>query len=272
MKKLLTLTAIIGILVLGFYSYFHNVGRVRANVNEIFITSADIPAPFEGARVVQISDLFVRNEHCLELLENVVNTVNGIKPDIIIFTGNLFRSEGIMFEGQVADLLGDLNANIIRVAVLGYHDLPHYELISNVLSTAEFRLLYNESFEVFYQSPIGINVIGAAPTNDRATMERLLEKHAHDNRFNLLLMSVPTFSTVAFAHPVHAQFSGHCLATQDATNPLSPCFQFYNGTYQFADYFTLHVSSGLARFHSIPGMFRQPSIDSFLLRSPPIRN
>ena len=268
MKKLLTLTAIVGFLVLGFYSYFHNIGRVRANVNEIFIISADIPGPFEGTRIIQISDLFVRSEHCLELLENVVRTVNIYNPDIIIFTGNLFLPEGIQFENEVAGLLGSLNANIIRIAVFGYHDLPHYELTSNILQRAEFRILNNDSFEVFNQSPIGINVIGSSPINDRNTMERLLEEHVNDNRFNLLLVSVPTFSTVAFSHSVHLQFSGHCLATQDTTDPQSPCFQFYNGTYQFADHFTLHVSSGLARFHSIPNMFRQPSIDSFLLKSP----
>jgi len=265
MKKLLTLTAIIGIFVLGFYFYFHNIGRVRANVNEIFIFSADIPEPFNGVRIVQISDLLVRNEYCLELLENVVHTVNGLDPDIILFTGNLFLPEGLPFESQVADLLGHLNANIMQFAVFGYYDLPHYELTDNVLSAAGFILLDNESHPVFNQSPIGINVIGAAPINDRGTMDQLLEVHTLDNRFNLLLASVPTFSTVAFEYPVHAQFSGHCLAMQDATDPSDPCFQFYNGTYQFADSFTLHVSSGLARFYTIPSLFRQPSVDSFLL-------
>jgi len=259
------LTAIISIIVISFYFYFHNIGRVRANVNEIFIPSADVPAPFEGTRIVQISDLFVRSEHCLVLLENVVYSVNELKPEIIVFTGNLFRSEGISFANQVADLLSNLDAEIIQIAVFGYHDLPHYEVTSSVLSEAGFRLLNNESIQVFNQSPIGINVIGAYPINDRDTMDQLLEEHAMENRFNILLMSIPTYSTTSFEHPVHAQFSGHCLATQNASDPADPCFQFYNGTYQFADRFTLHVSSGLARFHTIQGIFRPPSIDSFLL-------
>ena len=265
MKKLLTLTAIIGTLVLGFYFYFHHIGRIRPNVNEIFITSADVPAPFDGVRIVQISDLLVRSETCLDLLENVVNTINHLDPEIIVFTGNLFLSEGLLFEQQVTDLLSRLNASFIQVAVLGYHDLPHYELTSHVLNTAGFRLLDNDSLQVFNQSPIGINIIGATPTNDRNMTDWLLETHTLDDRFNLLLMSLPTFSTVAFEHPVHVQLSGHCLATQNATSQTSPCFQFYNGAYQFADRFTLHVSSGLARFHTISGIFRGPSIDSFLL-------
>lgn len=265
MKKLLTFTAIVGIFVLGFYFYFHNVGRVRASVNEIFITSADIPGPFDGTRIVQISDLFVRSENCLKLLENIVQTVNNLDPEIIVFTGNLFMPEGLQFADSVTDLLGALNADLRQIAVFGYHDLPHYELTSTVLSEAGFIVLNNESLQVYNQSPIGINVIGAGPTNDRDTMDQLLAVHSHEERFNLLLMSVPTFSTVAFEHPIHAQFSGHCLATQDVSSQMAPCFQFYHGTYQFADRFTLHVSPGLARFHTISGIFRQPSIDSFLL-------
>jgi len=265
MKKLLTFTAMIGIFILGFHFYFHNVGRVRPNENEIFIRSADVPGPFDGIRIVQISDLLVRSETCLDLLENVVHTINNLDPEIIIFTGNLFLPEGIPFENRVTDLLGQLDANLIQIAIFGYHDLPHYELTSNVLRAANFEILNNESRQVYNQSPIGINVIGSSPTNDRDTMEQLLEAHARNDRFNLLLMSVPTYSTSSLEHPIHAQLSGHCLATQDVTHETAPCFQFYNGTYQFADRFTLHVSPGLARFHTIPGLFRQPSIDSFLL-------
>ena len=265
MKKLLTFTAIIGIFILGFYFYFHNIGRLQPSVNERFIISTDVPEPFNGIRIVQISDLFVRNENCLKLLENVVHTVNNLDPDIIIFTGNLFMPEGLPFENNVTDLLGNLNANLRRIAVFGYYDLPHYELTNNVLRVAGFELLNNESLQVFNLSPIGINMIGAAPTNDRNTMDQLLEMHIREDRFNLLLMSVPTFSTVAFEHSLHAQFSGHCLTRQDTSHQTAPCFQFYDGIYQFADSFTLHVSPGLARFHTIPGLFRQPSIDSFLL-------
>ena len=265
MKKLLTFTAIIGILVLGFYFYFHYIGRFQTSENERHIISADVPSPFDGVRIVQISDLLVRREECLELLEQAVEAINVLNPEIIIFTGNLFMPEGLQFEHQVRQHLNQLNASLIQIAVFGYHDLPHYELTYDVLRGADFRILNNDSLQIFNQSPIGINMIGAFPTNDRETMEQLLEIHTMDNRLNLLLVSMPTFSTVAFDYPILAQFSGHCLGTQNLTYPEAACFQFYDGIYQFADTFTLNVSSGLARFHTISGLFRQPSIDSFLL-------
>jgi len=267
MKKLLILTLMIGTAVLSFYFYFHNVGRLQANVNEIFVTSAEVPQAFNGARVMQISDLLIRNQACLELLANVVETVNILQPEVVVFTGNLFLPSGLAFAEQTAALLSNLDARLVKISVFGYHDLPNAELVEELLSEAGFRHLNNSSFQMFDQSPIGINVIGANPANDRDTMANLLDVHASTMRFNLLLTSIPTFSALSIEHLVDLQLAGHCLATQDTTAISAPCFQFYNGTYQFADRLILHVSPGLARFHTLSGLFRQPIINSFLLRS-----
>jgi predicted MPP superfamily phosphohydrolase len=269
MKKLLTLTAIIGAFVLGFYFYFTHIGRVRANVNEVFIRSSHIPSAFNGVRIVQISDLLIRNKASIETLENIVETVNTLNPDIVVFTGNLFLPEGLVFEDRVTYLLESLDSNLINIAVFGYHDVittQHHERTDHVLQNAGFAVLMNTSIEIFNQSPQGINVIGAAPTLDYGSMNDLLDdRRIRNDRFNLLLMSVPTFSSISIERPINLQLSGHCLGVQDSTHVSAPCFQFYRGIYQFADVLTLNVSDGVARFHTISGLARRPSIDSFLL-------
>lgn len=268
MKKLLTLTAMIGAFVLGFYFYFTNIGRVRTNVNEIFIVSPDIPPAFDGERIVQISDLLIRNEASMEMLENVVEAINSLNPDIVVFTGNLFLPEGLAFESSVTYLLGNLDSNLRSIAVFGYHDVitaEHQERTTSVLRDAGFAILSNTSIEIFNQAPQGIYIIGAAPTLDYETMNHLLDVRVRDDRFNLLLMSVPTFSSVSIERQIHLQLSGHCLGIQDRAHQSAPCFQFYSGIYQFTDVLTLNVSDGVARFHTIPGLTRRPSIDSFLL-------
>lgn len=267
MKKLLTLTAIVGAVVLGFYFYFTSIGRVRANINEVFISSSDIPPAFNGARIVQISDLHVRNEASIRMLENVIETINSLDPDIVVFTGNLFLPEGLIFESRVKDLLSNLDPKLRSIAVFGYHDVitpEHQERTSHVLRDAGFVVLDNTSIEIFNQASEGINIIGASPTLDYESMNRLLAG-ARDDRFNLLLMSIPTFSSVSVESPIQLQLSGHCLGIQDASDQSKPCFQYYSGIYQFTDELTLNVSDGAARFHTIPGLMRGPSIDSFLL-------
>lgn len=265
MKKILILTMGAGLLVLAFYFYFHNVGRVQASVNEIFISSEQVPESFDGARIVQISDVLIRDQSSLVLLENLVASVNELNPEIIVFTGNLFLNDGLAFEMRVTELLSELEASLIKLAVFGYHDLEHQDVVEEVLGAADFHILNNDAFQVFNLSAVGLNFIGAAPLNDRETLVNLLDAHVLPNRTNILLASLPTFSAIALDYPILMKFSGHCLGIQDTTHIGSPCFQFYDGIYQFADQMRLHVSPGLARFHNTSGLFRRPRVDSFLL-------
>lgn len=268
MKKTLILTAIIGLLVVATYIYFEQVGRLNPTVNETFISSSRIPAPFEGVRVVQLSDLLIRSESCVILLENTVNAVNQLDPNLVVFTGNLFLPEGLIFEQEVSDLLGSIEANLARVVVFGNHDVinePHFERVQAVFESAGFIDLTQSSVEIFNQAYEGINLIGGAPGLDRDDLDRLLTNEFHDERFNLLLLNDPTFASISIQHGIDLQLSGLCLGSQDPTSERSPCFQFYHGFYQFTDEITLHVSAGLARFHNLSGFRRQPAIDSFLL-------
>jgi len=268
MKKTLIFTAIIGLLVVGAYVYFEQIGRLNPTVNETFITSSRVPAPFDGVRVVQISDLLIRSEACLTLLENTTHVINRLDPNIVVFTGNLFLPEGLAFERQVVDLLSSIEANLARVVVFGNHDViseSHFERVQAVFESAGFMDLTHSSIEIFNQAYEGINIIGGAPGLDQEGLDRLLTNEFHDERFNLLLLNDPTFTSTSIHHGVDLQLSGHCLGSQDASSETSPCFQFYHGLYQFTDEITLNVSAGLARFHNISGFRRQPSIDSFLL-------
>lgn len=268
MKKLLTFTSLIGLLILGFHFYFQYMGRSRPVVNEFFINSAEIPAPFDGVRLVQLSDILIKDDASLTLLEQTVASVNQLNPEIIVFTGNLFFPTGSHLNTQVAAILSELDAGLLKIAVLGYHDLPLQDVVLATLATSGFRVLENESIQVFNQSPHGINVIGAHPLNDSASTHTLLDVHARSDRFNVVLSSVPTFTTVSFHHPVDLQLSGHCRGIQDTSHTHAPCFQFYNSLYKFPNAFTLHVSPGLARFDQFTDMVRAPQITSFLLIRP----
>ena len=269
MKKLVRLTTILGMLALGFYFYFTNVGQLRPVTNEIFVTASDLPPTFEGVRIVQISDVFIRNEASLEMLVHTVEAVNALQPDLVVFTGNLFLPEGLVYQTRTLEILQQVDANLSQLAVLGYHDVADADQLTltvALLEEAGFLVLINDSVEIFNQAPQGIRIIGAAPTLDANSTHNLLVTHAQEDRFNVLLASVPTFSALGIAQPVHLQLSGHCLGEQNHSDPLHPCAQFYRGVYHFTDALTLNVSTGTARFHTFFGLRHRPSIDSFLLR------
>ena len=267
MKKMLLFIAIIGAGLFGIYYYYANMSYQNIALSETFFSHAQLPDAFNGVRIVHFSDAHIRHERSLVTLENAVNRVNELNADIVIFTGNLFAAHGLAYRQEVVDILNQLNARLATYAVLGLEDIAtqtQREITENVWQEVGFTLLVNEVQVLFNQSPVGLHIIGAAPDITYNELNELLEAFSEDNQFNLLLLSTPTFSALSLMHPIALQLSGHCLGVAHSTRG-NPCYQFYNGFYQFADTLTIHTSPGLARFGLFNELTRRPAIHSFLL-------
>jgi len=265
MKKFLLLLCFLASLIIIYYFHFQNFRSITPIANESFITSNTLPAHFDGTRVVHISDLMIRNERCLQLLTNVIELVNELQPDVIFFTGNLLMTDGLKFAREVQKLISDFEADLMMIAVLGYHDLKHEELTNEILTNSGFRVLTNSSVQIFNQSVIGLNVIGVHPLSNSETINQLFTMHVRDDRYNIVLNSSPTYSTTALEHDIPLQLSGSCLGRKDNANSSNPCFQFYDNSYFFGNSFRLHVNTGLARFENLSGLINRPVVDSFIL-------
>ncbi|HNS18009.1 MAG TPA: metallophosphoesterase [Bacteroidales bacterium] len=107
-------------LVLGMVVWGYNY-----QVIEQKLELSDLPEGFQGLRIVQISDLHLGTWPSVKKLEQVVNTVNSLDPDLILFTGDLVNSvtgEAIPYEGT----LSQFSAPLGIFAVLGNHDYGDY--------------------------------------------------------------------------------------------------------------------------------------------------
>lgn len=100
-------------------------GAVAANrtpqVREVPIAVRNLPAGFEGFRIVQISDLHAGPTIRRTFITRVVNRIRPLQPDMIVFTGDFG-------DGTVADLaddvapLGELSAPYGMFFVTGNHE------------------------------------------------------------------------------------------------------------------------------------------------------
>lgn len=106
------------------YGYYR--GRFLVEVNQLEYTHADIPKAFEGFRIVHISDLHADSFEDTADLQKVVDKVNDLNPDIILFTGD-------MTTGSMEDLpryehvLKQLRSRNGVMSVLGNHDFFIYD-------------------------------------------------------------------------------------------------------------------------------------------------
>lgn len=84
-----------------------------------------LPAAFEGAKLVHISDL-----HCSPIvlgryLQSCIEHINEENPDFVAITGD-FITGGTYYARRVSQLLSGLQAGVARVACLGNHDFGIY--------------------------------------------------------------------------------------------------------------------------------------------------
>ena len=100
------------------WAYQFNVVREKIKLN-------NLPSSFQGLKIVQISDMHLGSWALDKPLEQAVAMINEMKPDLILFTGDLVNfatKEAFRFE----TILSKLQARLGIYTILGNHDYGDY--------------------------------------------------------------------------------------------------------------------------------------------------
>lgn len=117
-----------GIAVIGFASIWHGILYNRHNIQNINLTvnSDRLPDNFDGYRIVQISDLHLGTwGNDTRFASDFVNTINNLKPDLIVFTGDLVNQKADEVK-PFEKILSKLEATDGIYSILGNHDYGDY--------------------------------------------------------------------------------------------------------------------------------------------------
>lgn len=141
------------------YGYW--VGRYRFRVLERVVPVKDLPAAFEGLRLVQLSDLHSGSfYHRPDRLEEVWALIQSLRPEILCFTGDWVN----VYAGELApfvEALAQLSAPLGKWAILGNHDYGDYahwpspldkaadqKLLRTLIAQAGFQLLEDQAVPI----------------------------------------------------------------------------------------------------------------------------
>jgi uncharacterized protein len=139
--------------------YGYSVEPTWLEVNHCDIPIADLPAPFHGFRIVQLSDFHCSKQVSSAYLDEAVRLAQAQQPDVLVLTGD-FVHRGYKYVAQVAQTLSRLTAPLGVYAVLGNHDFSvrnalgfrryrHlHRAVANALRDHGIRVLHNESVEL----------------------------------------------------------------------------------------------------------------------------
>ncbi|MBL0023699.1 MAG: metallophosphoesterase [Saprospiraceae bacterium] len=116
--SLATLTA--GIPFFGML-YGITKGKYRYTIERVNLSFKDLPAAFDGLRIVQISDIHSGSFDNKEKVRTGIEKINALKPDIVCFTGDLVNAEKEEIDPYL-DIFSEIKSKYGKFAILGNHD------------------------------------------------------------------------------------------------------------------------------------------------------
>jgi predicted MPP superfamily phosphohydrolase len=142
-------------------NYAMRVEPTWVEVNRLEIPVADLPAPFAGLRLVQLTDFHCGPFVSTVYLSEVIELTRLQEPDVIVLTGD-YVHKGFKHIARIAAHLGKLQAPLGVYAVLGNHDFS----VRNALGIRRYRHLHRAIADALAEK--GIRVL----QNENLPLER----------------------------------------------------------------------------------------------------
>ncbi|MCT1904765.1 metallophosphoesterase [Oceanobacillus sojae] len=269
--SLLTLLGLSG----GTYFYAREIEPSLLTITEESINSPQIPAAFNQFKIVQFSDTHLGFHYEIEQLESLVSKINNLKPDIILFTGDLVDDpNNYHWNDKLIQLLQQLDAPEGKFWIYGNHDHGGYgtDILHETFEAADFTLLQNSSSRIqrkdasFILAGLDDAMLGN-PDISRALEERT------DSDFTILLAHEPDLADTVKNYPVDIQLSGHSHGGQVRLpfigDLYTPAYaeKYVQGKYTISDKLTLYVNSGIGTTRLPYRFLCRPELHVFTLHS-----
>lgn len=254
------------------YMYF--IGTKGLVVREYKIENNNLPTSFHGFKVVQFSDLHYLTSINEKELKNIVSKINELRPDLVVFTGDLIDYKKTPTDEDIKILVKYLNkieATTGLYTIKGNHDYIN-DNFEKVFNQTKFKIIDN-SYELIYyngNTPIMLTGIGSVIENDY-DIDKAFSYNKEDNLYTISLLHEPDIiDSIISKYNVNLALAGHSHNGQIRLPGIGALLSVENGKkYQNEKYIInnteLYVSGGLGTSIYQFRLFNHPSINLFRL-------
>lgn len=256
LRRLAVCAAVLMLLAGIGYCYARYIEPHRLAVEHLEISDAGLMSP---VRLAVFSDVHLGNDMDTGDLRQLVNTINGLQADAVLFLGDLYDNYE-QYEGDIqadAAALADIDAPF-KLAVWGNHDMGGgaYQVYADILEQGGFTLLENQSLAI---PELGICFAGAA---DTIFGEPAVDTLWTDGLYRILLVHEPDYALEV--RDVQLQLSGHSHGGQvylpliGAPHAPPGAQTYLRGRYDKEDGGIVYVNRGIGmsilpyRFGAVP--------------------
>ena len=278
MKKIIRFLLILLLIILLLVIYARYEGTNGLITKEYKIETADISNSFDGIKIVHFSDLHYKRIINKDRTKEIVNEINLINPDIVIFTGDLIdKNYDISAKDKEKFIheISKLKASIGKYSVFGDDDSDDY---SSIIKQAGFNLLDN-SYDLVYdgdKTPIIIIGISSLLSNNYdidAAFSYFKESNSNSNLYSIVVFHEPDLTDYVLKNKnADLLLAGHShngyvkLPFVNGLIKSDGAMEYYDERYEFSNS-KLFISSGIGTNGSGVRFMCQPSVNFFRLSS-----
>ncbi len=276
MKKLTKKLVLLIIILILIIIYSRYVGTSGLVTKEYTISSEQIPNGFDGLKIVHFSDIHYNRAISLNKVKSMVQEINLINPDIVVFTGDLIDKDMNLTDKDYNDLTNTLlkiNAKYGKYAVIGNHDYQKdKKSVTNILTESGFTYLEND-YDILYNNDgekIFIGGLGTISYHQEDISKTLNYFDDHDDvDYAIILVHEPDISDkLASDDHINLILAGHSHNGQVRlpfvgavyTPPYSK--KYYDNYYRINNT-DLYISSGIGVSLVNCRLWNQPSINFY---------
>lgn len=251
-------------------------------IKEYPVYSANLPQAYDGLKIVHFSDLHYDSTVNKKDLAHIVDKINELKPDIIVFTGDLFDDGIKLNETGLQDLKTELKrmeARLKKYAVSGNHDYEDHTF-PTFMEDAGFTVL-NNSYDYIFDNDASPILISGLPSSTKDTHHyeeafAPLRKTETDEdyvgpiSYKILLLHEPDNINTLGEYNIDLALAGHSHGGQvrfpfigAVVKPLGA--EIYYDAYYKVNNTDLFISSGLGTSNLKFRFFNKPSISFYRL-------
>ena len=269
-KKIVFYTIIFIILL---FLYINLIGTRIIEVHEYKIESNKIAESFDGFKIVHFTDIHYGTIINEKELKKIITKINELKPDIVVFTGDLFNTNISLDENSIkiiTDNLKNINVSLYKYAVIGNED--DQEQYKKIMDNSDFIILNNEIKLIYNNDNTPLLISGFA--NDSNTNYTILNNNIDDidtsNLYKIILTHQPDYIDDFINYKPDLVLAGHTLGGTIKLPLIKPLFleeggkKYYKKTYDI-DNTKIFISNGLGTSGINMRFNNRPSINLYRL-------
>lgn len=270
MKKILLIFAI-ALISIVIYMFFINTNGFKTVEDAIAIQ--DLPDSFDDFKIVQFSDLLIGSTKTVEDLDSITEKINNLKPDLIVFTGDLIARDYNITEEEIEiikEKLSLLDCSLYKYAVIGDNDEANLDLYKEIINDSGFILLDDQSTYIFYGDVSPIKLTGITDIDKLDSALYLADEL--DTVYNIVLTHKPDNIDIIAEKQVDLVLAGHSLLGQIRIPFFGGTIKKNGANIYLDHHYTvneteLYVSAGLGTDNNLNiRAFNKPTINLYRLQ------